>query len=328
MPDAQAWQGGIPRREVDAKADLFAAHGFDPRAVFVERDQDYLDFAPGLDERSQIKRLVQEDAGVQEHQGRLWDAFDAWWRGYEDLLSDLPDGENLMDVRAELMMSFDTVLAQVGLLDPFKVRDVIASWWNAIQYDLKTLAAQGFAGLVEGQLATIRAALENGEAKRNGGDLLDHKLVVRLLPDYLDELDQAEADLSDLESQVAAGQSDEDDDSDDDEEVLSEEDIKMLKHDLREAKARVKTLQARLITRLGEARANLTPDRCREIVLDMAYTDLRAELERYVSAHRGQMVAALENWWDKYRVTLRDIEGERDAAVAELGKYLQGLGYD
>jgi type I restriction enzyme M protein len=40
------------------------------------------------------------------------------------------------------------------------------------------------------------------------------------------------------------------------------------------------------------------------------------------------MVAALENWWDKYRVTLRDIEGERDAAVAQLGAHLRGLGYE
>ena len=36
--------GGIPRREVADKSDLFAAHGFDPTHVLVERDADYYDF--------------------------------------------------------------------------------------------------------------------------------------------------------------------------------------------------------------------------------------------------------------------------------------------
>ena len=33
-------------------------------------------------------------------------------------------------------------------------------------------------------------------------------------------------------------------------------------------------------------------------------------LERYIGAQRQQVVAAFENWWDKYRVTLTEIEQE------------------
>lgn len=320
--------GGVPKREVEAKRALFAAYGFDPRAVLVERDADYLDFAPDLTERSQLKGIVQNYSGVLAQEAQLWDAFNAWWREYEGLLSELPQGRNLMDVRFQLMVSFDTVLAQVRLLNPFKVRGVIASWWNGIQYDFKTLAAQGFEGLVDGWLATIRAALDNGEAKRNGGDLLDHKLVVRLLPGYLEELEQAGASVADLESQLAAGEPDDEETDAEPEEPLSEDEIKALKKELRTAKARVKTLQADLLARLDTARAGLTPDRCREMVLDIAYDDLRAELDRHVTAYRGQIVAALENWWDKYRVTLRSIEGERDKGITQLGEYLRRLGYD
>jgi type I restriction enzyme M protein len=39
------------------------------------------------------------------------------------------------------------------------------------------------------------------------------------------------------------------------------------------------------------------------------------------------VIAAFETWWDKYRVTLADIEAERDAAARELQQYLEGLGY-
>ena len=40
-----------------------------------------------------------------------------------------------------------------------------------------------------------------------------------------------------------------------------------------------------------------------------------------------QIVAAFENWWDKYRVTLTEIEGRRDEATKALQGFLKGLGY-
>jgi type I restriction enzyme M protein len=319
--------GGVPKREVEAKAALFAAHGFDPGVAFVERDADYYDFAPELTTRSQIKALVESAPGGQTKEGELWAAFEAWWGEYAKLLREIPEQRDLMGARFDLMTSFDTMLAQVRLLDSFKIQGVIASWWNTIQYDLKALSVQGFEGLIDGWLATIYAALENGEAKRNGANLLDHKLVVRLLLGYLNDLEQAGAKVADLENQIAAGQV-EDDEEDEPEEAPNDEEIAALKRELRTAKAQAKTLQDSLLHYLDVVRVELTPDRCRAIVLDIAYTDLRAELDRYVNARRQQIVATLESWWDKYRVTLRDIENERSAAVEQLSEYLQGLGYE
>jgi type I restriction enzyme M protein len=50
-------------------------------------------------------------------------------------------------------------------------------------------------------------------------------------------------------------------------------------------------------------------------------------LESYVIAHRQEVIAAVENWWDKYWVTLRDIEGEREKAVVALSEFSRELGY-
>jgi hypothetical protein len=55
--------------------------------------------------------------------------------------------------------------------------------------------------------------------------------------------------------------------------------------------------------------------------------DLRRELDRRVAAHRQAVVSAVEGWWGKYRVTLRAIEGERDAAKGRLDGFLRELGY-
>lgn len=54
---------------------------------------------------------------------------------------------------------------------------------------------------------------------------------------------------------------------------------------------------------------------------------MQAIVERYMAAQRKQIVAAFENWWDKYRVTLTEIEGKRDEAAKVLQGFLKGLRY-
>jgi type I restriction enzyme M protein len=54
---------------------------------------------------------------------------------------------------------------------------------------------------------------------------------------------------------------------------------------------------------------------------------MRAIVERYIGAQRKAIVAAFENWWDKYRVTLTEIEAKRDAAAQALQGFLRGMGY-
>ena len=55
--------------------------------------------------------------------------------------------------------------------------------------------------------------------------------------------------------------------------------------------------------------------------------DVEKELDRYVAAHKQQVIAAVENVWDKYRVTLRNIESDRGGAKARLDGLLKELGY-
>ena len=56
-------------------------------------------------------------------------------------------------------------------------------------------------------------------------------------------------------------------------------------------------------------------------------------IERLATAFNGltqpqkAIVAAFENWWDKYRVTLTEIESKRDEAAKALQRFLKGLRY-
>ena len=90
-----------------------------------------------------------------------------------------------MTLRADLLASFERALVPVGLLDRFAVVGAVATWWGEVFYDLKALMAGGFDGVVEGWVTTILTALEDGGTKATP---LDHKLVKRLLPEFLDEI--------------------------------------------------------------------------------------------------------------------------------------------
>ncbi|MCL6479225.1 MAG: N-6 DNA methylase, partial [Peptococcaceae bacterium] len=406
-------QGGIPRREVEAKRDLLAAHGLSPTVLLVDKDEQYFDFAPSLVSREDIRTLIEKDSGVLCREQEMREAMSEWWHKHSAAMSRLVTDRNFLALRRDWLDSFAEGIMPVGMLDRYKVSGVVASWWGGIQYDLKTLAAQGFEGLVDSWCESIRSALEDEEEKKNGFDPLQHKLIVRLLPEYLDEIRTAEIRLAELQAQKEAyergeglegwfedtGEEDDEENGDNKRNIAKEledyikdlkESIKNqlarikeldrgpnirtaesiaalqkkgldashlirekdellaavapvereigclaailqpyfdVKEALREAKRQLRDLKNQLIERLDQARKKLTPEDCERLVLDIAREELEQQLERYIAEHRREVIAVFENWWDKYRVTLGEIEQERDAAAEELADWLRRLGY-
>lgn len=320
--------GGVPKAEVEAQAELFAAHGFDPALLLVEHDDRYLDFRPDLTSKADLNAAVEADAGVRAREQVLEEAFSCWWEAQQGQIKSLPGSEALMDLRAHLLASFVEALAPLALLDRFQVAGAVATWWGEVVFDLKALVAGGFVGVVESWVTTILTALEEGGGK---GTPLDHKLVKKLLPQFLGEIAEAEGRVAELDGTIkAATASGDDEDADgdsDEEEGLSEAQIKGLKKDLSAAKTRLKALIRGFEDRLEEAQAELSPEQAEALVLAILRDDLQQELERRVSAHRHQVVAVVESWWDKYRMTLVEIEGERDSAKQRLDGFLRELGY-
>jgi type I restriction enzyme M protein len=318
--------GGVPKAEVEAQRPLLEAVGLDPAAILAERDEDYLEFRAEIADRAQIKAHIEADPGVQARAAQLRDAFAAWWEAQEPQLAALPGSNDLFRTRNDLVDSFQEALLPVGMLDRFQVAGVVASWWNEIQYDLKTLAAQGFYGLVDSWIASIRASME-GEETRNSDDPLEHPLVQYLLPDYLDRLAALEAREADLKAQIAEGKQLQEDDEADPDEVPTDEELTEMRRERRDVRREMRTLQDELLTRLDAARRALEPEETQELVLEIERERLEAELERYATAQRQQAIAALENWWDKYRVSLQEIEAEQKTAKARLEELVEMLQY-
>jgi type I restriction enzyme M protein len=319
--------GGVPKSEVADKSDFFAAHGFDPMNVFVNRDADYYDFSAAATSKSVLKRLVVDDPGVITRETELSTALDAWWGANAKFIVGLPETKALMATRSSLIDGFVNAITIVGLLDRFQASGAIASWWGEIQFDFRALAASGFSAVIDGWVTTITAAVEDKVSK---GNPFDHRLVRVLLPEYLDQIKDAEARRAEIDATIKAAAGDADDETDDgagEEDALSPAELATLKKELTTAKKAAKALEQQFVAKLAAARDQLSRDDDRRFVLDIAQSDLSDQLRSYVGRHRQLIVASLENWWDKYAVTLESLNAEHEADGKRLNKFIEELGY-
>lgn len=366
---------------------------------------EYLDFIADLTERSHIKPLIESDPGVIAQEQKLRKSALTWWELAEKEIAALPQTHKLMKLRLQLLLSFEEAVRPVGLLDRYKTMGVIVSWWEEAyesSADLRRLDSQGFKGLIESWVESIRDAVEDDETKpADKIDPLSHKVVGKLVPEYLQELDQAEAAIATLQQEKEAFEQGEEGDGEAEEgdavNVVKELEARMkeLKQSIKDAQTRIKVLlgsarkqgsiqyvekqgqdtteleqeladlqfqvtpvevemaeieetlkpyreivkklsearkhlrelKAALVTRLLEASAALSDEEAQRLVLDIFREELMAQLERYIVEHRQWVIAAVENWWDKYKVTLAEIEQEEEAVDRELREMLKGLGY-
>jgi type I restriction enzyme M protein len=92
--------------------------------------------------------------------------------------------------------------------------------------------------------------------------------------------------------------------------------------------------KAALNARLAETDAilaaiggQLTETEARELILKKIYDLVTHELNRYLNAEKRRLIAMVENLWDKYAVSSRELEAERTKTQKNLEGFLQSLGY-
>ena len=321
--------GGIPKAEVEAKAELFTSHGLNPMDLLTPRDERYLDFAPGITAKADIKTAIETNADLMAREAEIWENFNAWWADHTDDIVALAgdDGATaLITLRDELLSSFSTTLESLRMLDPFTVRGIIAQFWNQSRFDFLTLMARGTRGVADAWRTSIVTALEDKGNKENP---LDHKLVAFLMGGFVAEIAELEARKAELDAQIkaATARPEEGEEEEDDAEPVDEKQVKAWKAELKEVKATLKAKKDQFTAELNKGVDDLTDEAAAELLLEILHDDMARILTRYIAAQRGQIVAAFETWWDKYRVTLTEIEGARAQATDKLTGFLKGLGY-
>jgi type I restriction enzyme M protein len=331
--------GGVPKAEVDAKATLFKAHGLSPLDLLVERDAKYLDFRPELTRRQDLKPAIEGNARLVAKEAAIRSAFEQWWQQHSAritaLAGQMDNASSLVALRNDLLASFSESLEAIGMLDPFQVRGIVAGFWYQTKYDFLTLMARDAKGVMDAWRTSIVTALEDKSSKERP---LEHKLVKFLMSDFVEAMTDLEAKKAELDGKIkAASPKDAEgedgeaveaaEDDADEENAIDEAQLKAWKKELATVKKQLKAKHDSFKQHIGTAVEGLTPEVAADLLLTILHDDMRAIVERYIAAQRKDIVAAFENWWDKYRVTLTEIEGRRDAAAQALQGFLKELRY-
>lgn len=102
---------------------------------------------------------------------------------------------------------------------------------------------------------------------------------------------------------------------------------KALEDEARQLKAELRAVEKKQDELVEAARAKISTDEAREVILERLQRLLMQTYRGYLRADQRACIAALENLHRKYAVTAKQIERKRDAATAKLAEFLVELGY-
>ena len=352
--------GGVPVTEIDTLAHFWQNYDGLRESCFALRAEGaYADFTPALAEQRAIVELFKTHPGVQQAQERFMAALQAWWQQHLPLITALaPDpsnqaakATNVYALRSTLLASTERTFAgpeaQQTLLSRFQVRGAFANYWQQLAADFKSIAASGWGAelipdqdILQSQFPQVLSELEQqharlaelqalfGAASEEDFEDSDDTGVlpadeVKALKTSLKETkgqlklakrDPALGDVAQLQREVARIEA-----------QLARH--KTLEDEAKALKVLIKSTTQNRDALVAQARARIGTDEARQVITERLGDVLLASYRQYLRADQRACVAAIDNLWRKYAVTARQIEAERDAAAAELQRFLGELGY-
>ncbi len=97
---------------------------------------------------------------------------------------------------------------------------------------------------------------------------------------------------------------------------------------LKKAKKIIKEIKDKKDELVDKAREKITPEDAKVLILARWRKELGETVMVHVNDHRRSLVGAVENIWDKYTTTLKEILSSRDESAKELDGFLKELGYE
>lgn len=188
------------------------------------------------------------------------------------------------------------------------IDDLKGSTGASAEKELKTLQEQ------EDVITAIEKRIKENKAevKKLTGEL-EYKLQLKRLGG-----DEFKAESKELLAQVEARLAKLDESKKEDKKKITA--LKKDKSVLEVRMAKTDALLAGIGGQVNEAEA-------KKLILKKLYDFANQELDRYLSAEKRVLIQAAENLWDKYALSSRVLESQRNGTMKKLEGFLHGLGY-
>lgn len=102
---------------------------------------------------------------------------------------------------------------------------------------------------------------------------------------------------------------------------------KAREQELKDLKAGLKEVNKQRDTLVAQARSKVSEAEAKRLILERFHRLLHDRFDGYLRTFQRRLIAAIETLHDKYAVTAKQIEAQRDHAAAKLDRYLEALGY-
>ena len=237
--------GGVPLAEIDSLERYWANYQGLREALFVPRDDNYRDFTPTLTGKRDIAPLINDHPGVAAANQAVMDRLETWWQANLPVVEALaPDADNqqarprnVYVMRSQLLQGMEQALDDNGLLTAFQVRGALATYFDSLKADFKSIAASGW-----------------------GPELIpEDDILQSQFPEVLEEQEQARARLAELQTLFAAADEEDFEDSDDTG-VLPGDEVKNMRDELKatnaEWKQQLKTIKQLAADLFAELKAS------------------------------------------------------------------------
>ncbi len=147
--------GGIPQDEVTARHDDFARFGLAVETLFQPDRPEYLAFNESVQDKADIKHLMETDPALVQTLSTHAQALGEWWGAAQNDFAQLEhtayngngsnsNGRKMPEVRHDLLTTIKEKLVPLRVLDEFKSAGVFVNWWQQIRFDLKTIVSTGW----------------------------------------------------------------------------------------------------------------------------------------------------------------------------------------
>jgi len=328
--------GGVPKKELKLYEKQFGKMGFDVNVIFLEKDEDNLEFRNEINDKNSIKEIIDSHEGVKNKFTAHFQKLQEWWNEVVKDIETFHGQNNLWKFRNKAMANLKDKLIPLGIFDEFKIAGIFVNWWEDLLYDFKTVVSSGWSSMLiederimkkffaddlkkidnlESQVAELEGDLNELLEEVEDWDEEDQgDKTIKKVMDYLSEI------IKDLrtfgqESSIKEAKKWED---------LSER-IKHKNNQLKKLNKELKSIN--LEDKIAQKRDALIEQEAKELLLEKFFDTINQYLAKYLNTEKKELVKIFENLWDKYKISLKQLKSERDVEVNKLDWFLNKLGY-
>lgn len=285
--------GAVPKREVEGIKINCKKQGLDVEKLFVNKNEDYLDFKDNVTSKEDIKKIVEEDVDVVNKQNEIFKAYEVWYNDNVDKIAKLNETKNVVEVKKAMMNSFVEKLIGFEALDLNQLEGAFVSYFDEIKEELKAIASTGWLSnlltmgeVIELKVPNLKEKVKSKEV--SGIKLAKYEKVYEMIKN------EKEGILTKL---------------------LDDKSVNQAEHD---------TLD--LI--LSSAMETVSEVEVRDTALNRYYESLKCSVMSFIKEELDVCVKVLEGLFDNYNTSLQSILKHRESLQSELDDILKSLGYE